>query len=276
MTASHGSLHEPASMVSLGDYDDDADHMDMDRSGSGEPHRPRRHVMPVLIAVFVIGALAIVAWYAYHWSAGPAADGEVPLVLAETTPEKVRPEDPGGLEVRHQDALILNQANGGTEGQVERLLPPPETPLPPPRPAQPAETAPPTVPAPKVEVPQETPAPETVAPPATPPAATAPVPAAPAPAAPAPAAQVAGLAKGFDLQLAALRSQDTAKQEAARLQRTLGALLGKHSIQVLDPRPGGTNPVYRLRIGPFADRGSAQALCTQLKTKKQDCFVVKR
>ena len=261
MTASHASLHEPASMMSLGDYDDDVDNMDTSRSGSGEPHKPRWHVMPVLIAAFVIGALAVVAWYAYHWSAGPVAGGEVPLVLAETTPEKVRPEDPGGLEVRHQDALILNQANGGTEGQVERLLPPPETPLPPPRPAQTAEAAPPVAPAPKVEAPQEAPAPKTLAPPAT---------------APAPVAQVAGLAAGFDLQIAALRSQDTAKQEATRLQRNLGALLGKHSIQVLDPRPGGDSPVYRLTIGPFADRGSAQALCDQLKAKKQDCFVVKR
>jgi cell division septation protein DedD len=260
MTASHSSLHEPASMMSLGEYDDEADDTESGRSGSDEPQKPRWHVIPLLIAFFVIGALAVVAWYAYHWSAGPVAGGEVPLVLAETTPEKVRPEDPGGLDVRHRDALILNQ---GTEGQVERLLPPPETPLPPPRVVQPAETAPPAAPIPTVEAPQEAPA--------TPPAALA-----PAATAPAPAPQVAGLTKGFDLQLAALRSQDTAKQEAARLQRNLGSLLGEHSIQVLDPRPGGTTPVYRLRIGPFADRASAQGLCTQLKTKKQDCFVVKR
>jgi cell division septation protein DedD len=268
MTASHANLHEPASMMSLGEYDDEADDMVTGRSGSDEPDKPRWHVIPLLIALFVIGALAVVAWYAYHWSAGPVAGGEVPLVLAETTPAKVRPEDPGGLDVRHRDALILNQ---GTEGQVERLLPPPETPLPPPRIVQPAETAPPPATTPTVEVPQVEPAPKSVAPPATPPAATA-----PAPTAPAPAPQVAGLTKGFDLQLAALRSQDTAKQEAARLQRNLGSLLGEHSIQVLDPRPGGTAPVYRLRIGPFADRASAQGLCTQLKTKKQDCFVVKR
>jgi cell division septation protein DedD len=264
-------MHEPASMASHGVFDDDAD--DLEGGGPG-PGGPRTPVMTVVIALFVIAALAAVAWYAYHWSAGPVVGGEVPLVLAETTPEKVRPEDPGGLEVRHQDALILNQANGeGAEGQVERLLPPPETPLPPPRlaepatAAQPVETAPPAAPAPETAA-DAAPAAATVAEPSPPPA--------PAAAATAPEAQVAGLAKGFDLQLAALRSQDTAKQEAARLQRNLGSVLGEHSIQVLDPRPGGQSPVYRLRIGPFADRGSAQALCTQLKTKKQDCFVVKR
>jgi cell division septation protein DedD len=267
MTASHANLHEPASMISLGDYDDEADDLETGRSESGEPQKPRWHVIPVLIAAFVIGALAVVAWYAYHWSAGPAAGGEVPLVLAETTPEKMRPEEPGGLEVRHQDALILNQAEG--EG-AERLLPPPETPLPPPRLAQPAEAVPPAAPKPETAA----------APPAAmPPAATVAEPSSPPPpaaVATAPETQAAALAKGFDLQLAALRSSDSAKQEAARLQRGLAAVLGEHSIQVHDPRPGGNAPVYRLRIGPFADRGAAQALCTQLKAKKQDCFVVKR
>lgn len=55
-----------------------------------------------------------------------------PLVLAPQGPEKVKPDDPGGLRVDHQDKLILNEVPAGqvVDESVERLLPPPETPLP--------------------------------------------------------------------------------------------------------------------------------------------------
>ena len=55
-----------------------------------------------------------------------------PLVLAPQGPEKIKPDDPGGLRVAHQDKLILNEVPAGqvVDESVERLLPPPETPLP--------------------------------------------------------------------------------------------------------------------------------------------------
>ena len=47
-------------------------------------------------------------------------------------PVKVKPENPGGMEVPYQDRLVLNQPQSGdaANASVERLLPPPETPKP--------------------------------------------------------------------------------------------------------------------------------------------------
>ncbi len=84
----------------------------------------------IVAAVVVVGL-----YYAYSWGVGhrerPLHRSELPVVTAEEGPEKVRPEDPGGMEVPHQDKLLLNEG-GAPEGEpkVERLLPRPEDPQP--------------------------------------------------------------------------------------------------------------------------------------------------
>lgn len=80
-----------------------------------------------LIAVVLLGG---VVGYAYYWGtqSGSPGDGDLPVVAADESPERVPPEDPGGMEVPHQDALVLNERGDDGELEVERLLPPPETP----------------------------------------------------------------------------------------------------------------------------------------------------
>jgi len=75
------------------------------------------------------------------------ADADVPIVRAELGPVKVRPASPGGMQVPDRDKLVYNRIQGsGNEGgaapSVERLLPPPETPMPKPEAA--SEVAPPS------------------------------------------------------------------------------------------------------------------------------------
>ncbi|OUS18281.1 hypothetical protein A9Q97_01120 [Rhodospirillales bacterium 47_12_T64] len=56
----------------------------------------------------------------------------IPLIEAETTPEKTKPEAPGGMTIPHQDKLVLNKEGEGDKTvAVEKLLPPPEVPNPP-------------------------------------------------------------------------------------------------------------------------------------------------
>ena len=56
----------------------------------------------------------------------------IPLIEAETTPEKTKPESPGGMVIPHQDKLVLNNdSDASGNAQVEKLLPPPEIPQPP-------------------------------------------------------------------------------------------------------------------------------------------------
>ncbi len=61
----------------------------------------------------------------------------VPVVRAAAGPVKVRPENPGGLNIPDRDKLVYNRIQGGLAqadgGTVERLLPPPEAPLPKPQ-----------------------------------------------------------------------------------------------------------------------------------------------
>ena len=73
----------------------------------------------------------------------PTGEGGMPLIKADNAPVKMRPEQPGGMAVPHQDKLIydrLKADTGNTEtAAVERLLPPPENPLPRPEAPPPPE-----------------------------------------------------------------------------------------------------------------------------------------
>ncbi|WP_366555988.1 SPOR domain-containing protein [Aquibaculum sediminis] len=97
-----------------------------------EPERRRRRIGPLRVALaglVLLGFGALVV-YAYTWGTSDPDPEELPLVTAPGTPEKERPESPGGMEVPYQDSLVLNPGERSEEG-VERLLPPPEEPRPP-------------------------------------------------------------------------------------------------------------------------------------------------
>ena len=89
-----------------------------------------RKMIPVglgLVLVALVGGGAVV-----FLNERRAPTQTPPLVLAPQGPEKIKPDDPGGLRVAHQDKLILNEVPAGqvVDESVERLLPPPEMPLP--------------------------------------------------------------------------------------------------------------------------------------------------
>lgn len=266
--------------------------------------------------VAIVAALAVfvgILWYAYDWGMGQLATTRLPVIVADTTPIKSRPESPGGLEVLNQDVAVLNDPAPSPEmPQAERLLPPPETPQLPQAVAPqgeslakveellgpPLETAAGPPDAPQVAAAgQPEAAPEPVLPepkaqaqlapelPAAPPAAPAVVPPAAPPVAPAaataePAPQVAALpdAKtgGFVVQLAALRTKEAAPPAWARLQKAHPALLGSRELTVQMVDLGDRGIFYRVQAGFFADRAGARDTCNALKARGQDCLVVKR
>lgn len=129
------------------------DPRDLEPSLPAKEERPARSKLaPILIAGVALAGFGGVVWYAYDQGIRqtPTSAATTPLIKADTTPTKVRPDQPGGMEVPHQDKLVLNQlADGNKAGgpQVERLLPPPESPLP--RPA-PTAQAPVMAPAPGI------------------------------------------------------------------------------------------------------------------------------
>jgi hypothetical protein len=83
---------------------------------------------------FVLGAVAAVGGAVYlglRHSASVTDEAGVPLIKADPRPFKVRPDQPGGMEVPNQDKLVFDRLDpDAARPVVERLLPPPETPLP--------------------------------------------------------------------------------------------------------------------------------------------------
>ncbi len=56
--------------------------------------------------------------------------GEVPVITAEKAPAKIRPENPGGMQVPNQGRLVYGVVDGSaTQPRIERLLPSPEKPV---------------------------------------------------------------------------------------------------------------------------------------------------
>lgn len=105
------------------------------RAGMGY-RRIRRRSRRGFGLVLVGGVMLVFAsglWFAYKLSSFQASPSTVPVIHADTTPTKIRPQDPGGMEIPDQDKLVLSP--DGKNKPVESLLPPPETPLP--RPAPP-------------------------------------------------------------------------------------------------------------------------------------------
>jgi cell division septation protein DedD len=206
-------------------------------------------------------------WVAYN-NSQTRAPGDVPVIQADQGTTKTRPQQPGGMAIPDQDKLVYNQGKGPP--QVEKLLPPPEIPLPRPAPSGEAASATPAAPAVPVTPAVPPPAPPPAAPATAAPAVAA-VPPPPAPAPPAPTAAVTG----YRLQLGALRSEDAARQEWEKLKKAHGDLLG--ALNAAWPRAdlGERGIYYRIQAGPVGDVAAAEHLCGELKRRNVGCILVR-
>lgn len=299
-------------------YDDDDDTFERP-SGGGErrvgpssiayesPRRKpgRRRLITSLVVLLAVGGFVGIVWHAYNQGKSGGADGVVPVLKAEDGPTRVRPDQPGGMDVPNQDKLIYDRlAPGGQIGapQIERLLPPAEAPVarpqapvapaPVPAPQAPVGAAPTDLQPPPLGERQVTTAPTPQAVPSQPPIPVAPpapsqaVPPAQAPqqqaqvtrptpapaAAPAPTQQAAIPSGAARIQLAAVRSVDAAQKEWARIQNANRDILGGMSMNVVTADLGERGIYYRIQAGPAAD---ANDVCTKLKARNVGCIVVR-
>ena len=94
--------------------------------------RPRRRLRGPIIVVVLMAVFAGGLWYAYSSGRGHGS-ADVPLLKADDSANKKRPEQPGGMRIPDQDKCIYDPSkcnDRGKGGQTEKLLPPPETPIP--------------------------------------------------------------------------------------------------------------------------------------------------
>ena len=219
----------------------------------------------IVMAVFAGGL-----WFFYHQGVrqpAPGPGGEVPLIRADDKPMKMKPDQPGGMPVPDQNVSVYDPKTGASP--VEKLLPPPEQPMPRPVPREAtAPSAPSTAPAQSAPAataaPQQQAAATTAAPKA--PAKPAPVkePAAAAPAKSVPAGPVR-------LQLASLRTPEAAKEEWSRLKREHPELLGRLTAVAVKADLGDKGVWYRVQTQSFDNAAAAERLCADLKKQNIGC-----
>ncbi len=259
------------------------------RRSSGMDPNTRRLA---IVAGGIGGALLLLV---AGWSVTGHHRTGIPVIEAAAGPVRVKPENPGGMEVfvgEDGDAKDGKEAMApGAEApnpqalRAQELQPPAVPPAPV---AAPALVAAPEAPAQRVAMSATQPAPASgpqapvaaipepsSAPPAraaAPTARTA-APAAPAAAAAAPvSAAAAGAAggSGAQVQLAALNTEQAALAEWERLARKMPDLLsGRRPAVTRTEREGRT--YFRLRTGGFADVAQATTFCQRLREKGAGC-----
>jgi hypothetical protein len=263
--------------------------------------RPRR-LPTALLTVVAMAVFAGGLWFAYHQGLRNAAvsvpggsNENVPLIRADERPVKVKPDQPGGMDVPDRDKLVFTEKPGGPA--VEKLLPPAEQPRPVP-PSPPPQPAPPIgamlnpiAPGPVSPPPQtsdDTPPKAAKPPPATatstakPPAKPAPEPKAPAetklaaaPKPPTNSAPAAPQTGGVRVQLGSLRSAEAARDEWNRLKQANPDVLGKLTAVAVRADLGEKGIYYRIQAGPLADTTAADHLCSELKKRNLGCTLVR-
>ncbi len=305
-------------MEQMNDYDAEFEQ----RTGSTTGNGGLRWMSMLVIILIIFGFFSLV-WYAYNTSVNERQE-TIAVIGAPQEHFKQKPEDPGGMEVRHKDIeayQLMRQSPTIRDeiAKVERLLPAPDAPVNVEvTPVDPtvndevnrinqAEAAMVTAPSqessspkemqevstpPLEEKVQETPEPttevlisEATAPPPPAPApkpAPIPVPApppAPAPKPvpaplPAPTAQPAPTGDVY-IQFAALRSQAEANRLWQKIQAKHSDLIAGHPHMVQDVNIPGKGTFYRLRATGFSSKSVANAICSTLKSRGQDCLVAR-
>ena len=278
-----------------------------------DAHQSRRHRLRYLAVVSVIVALAGVAWWAYRNYAGRPRGGEVPVIAADQTPEKIPPANQAAAETPSDNKTVYDEIapSAGTQQKSEVLLPQPEAPALPPAPAtsSPSDkdagqaaassagaSAPPPPPSgatPDANAPLPNPTVATTAGDSAPTGAATTPPTAPLPASggasqpanpevasttstqatPPAAGDTPTAAGNYRIQLAATKSEAAAEATWSRLSAKYQDVLASLTLHVEKTDLGSKGIYYRVQAGPFSDKTAAIDVCVKLKAKGQQCLV---
>jgi cell division septation protein DedD len=198
-----------------------------------------------LIGVGALGVLVL-------WGSNALSPSGVPLIEAEERPFRVRPENHVATAAPPPADTIFDRPGTRVERFGDaRLAPGPERPLP------------------EGWRQLATPAPRPPATPAVEPSLQPAVTARPAAPAAAPAAPPRPAVGSVQVQLGALRSEEAAMAEWARLRGRVPAL-ASHSPTVVRFDREGRPTFWRLRVG-LPDRAAAETLCEQVRAGGGNC-----
>ena len=244
-----------------------------------EEYAPRsRRVLRIAGALVVMGIFAGGLWFAYtlgmRHTGGSANSGEIPLIRADNRPIKIKPENPGGMQIPDRDMFIYGQQRP----EVEHLLPPPEQPMA--RPAPPPPTPNPPVAANRLPAQPPSPAPSSASPapaPASDSAAAAVPPSVPPAPAPAP---VASAEEASPAPSATSPATSPAKPIPPRQPQLSPAavaaaeMLGISPVSAMRPTAARGGSAHasgiRLQLGAMRSESEARGQWEQMKRKNPD------
>ena len=81
--------------------------------------------------------------------------------------------------------------------------------------------------------------------------------------------------KGYRLQLGAMRTPESAREEWDRLERQNADLLGKLAYAAPRVDLGSRGVFYRIQVGPVTEAAAADRTCNELKRRGVGCILVK-
>ncbi|HSU05305.1 MAG TPA: SPOR domain-containing protein [Acetobacteraceae bacterium] len=209
-----------------------------------------------LIATALGGALLVLMG---GWSVTGHHSGRVPLVAPPAGPMRIKPINPGGMQLSANEDLYSQAHADIGDG---KLAPAPEVPDP--------------------QALREPPRQEPAAPVASPAVSTVTPVVAPV-GKPAGSAVVGKIATHTDptpiighimVQLAALPTEQAAKDQWALLQHRLPELLHARQLAVSKTEVGG-HLWWRVRVGGFTDTTDAKGFCDKVRAKGEVCDVLK-
>ena len=220
-----------------------------------------------MLLLAAAGVTALLVAGMAGWALVGRAPTVVPVIEADARPLRVKPADPGGMQVVGAD----DQMNAGAASGTGNMAPVAETPAPQalraqlaPPPAAPADTPLPDTPARDTSA-RDAPVARAVAP--------TPAPATPAAAAPAPArpaARTPARTGGTQVQLAAVETEAGARAEWQKLSRKMPDLLGARQL-VLQKTEKDGKVFWRVRTGGFASTAEANGFCADVKSMGGAC-----
>jgi cell division protein FtsN len=243
----------------------------------------------IVIALFVLAAFGGVVWLAYTQGVARGRSDAPKIIAAQKGPAKVAASGSDqatpykGLKIYQQPAPADEESDRTpapppqqapietqvvpSEPETTAVTPHPQAAVPKPVETKPAQVAKVTPPPPEIRTTTtaQAPAPEA----APPPPAPKPVEATPAA---APASAAAG---AYVLQIGAYKSEAEADTAWSSYHAKHAGALSGYAKSVKQVDLGAKGTWYRLRVGSFASKDAAAALCSKLTAEGGACFPAK-
>ena len=214
----------------------------------------RRRMIFASITFVVLAGFSVLIWLSYTSESDDM--GPVPVIRADNSVVKEKPDEPGGKEILYQDREVFDRVDNLKKDEESILASSSEIPLKRPVAELPIEEKPSAVEEQKPPVVAEQPASKPVSIPKS---------------APAPASAPVGT---FMVQIGAFAEKSKAEAFWTSVKTKNNTAMARLSPSYMRLDQGVRGSIYRVRGGMIGTRKAADEICAALKRNNQNCIVV--